>query len=204
MKRSVVLVALALLACGAAGVFWLNSGPDPAQFAHLTDPRFATRPDETMLVVEATGDPNIIGSRAFSTLFRTYFGLDGVSRLQRPPAPRARWPKPAETPKPQWVGQYALPVPAAVSTLSANAGDAELTAVLTTWAYGDVAEVLHVGSYASEAPDIIRLHEFVASNGYRVIGDHEEEYVSGPGMFFAGNPEKYLTIIRVRVERGRP
>jgi effector-binding domain-containing protein len=66
-----------------------------------------------------------------------------------------------------------------------------------------VAEILHVGSYSSEEPDIRRLHAFVESKGYRVIGDHEEEYVKGPGMFFAGDPDKYLTIIRVRIEKAQ-
>jgi hypothetical protein len=31
------------------------------------------------------------------------------------------------------------------------------------------------------------------------MGDHEEEYVRGPGMVFAGDPRKYLTIIRLRI-----
>lgn len=35
----------------------------------------------------------------------------------------------------------------------------------------------------------------------RVVGEHEEEYVKGPGMLFAGDPEQYLTIIRLRVEK---
>ena len=72
---------------------------------------------------------------------------------------------------------------------------------IRTWEYGMVAEVLHVGSYSSEEPDIRRLTDFIASQGYRVIGDHEEEYVKGPGVFFAGDPAKYLTIIRLRVEQ---
>ncbi len=203
MKRSIVVILLAVATAVVAIAWWFTRGPDPAQFAHLKNPRFATRADETMLVVHATGDPNLVASRAFSTLFRTYYRLDGVSRMQRPPAPRARWPKPLETPKGRWVGQYAVPVPA-ISALPAPAGEADQSPTLTTWTYGDVAEILHVGSYASEASDIMRLHEFVTSNGYRVIGEHEEEYVSGPGMFFAGDPEKYLTIIRVRVEKVRP
>ena len=60
---------------------------------------------------------------------------------------------------------------------------------ITTWAYGDVAEILHIGSYSTEQPDIERLRAFIDSRGYRVIGDHEEEYVKGPGMIFAGDPK---------------
>lgn len=59
-----------------------------------------------------------------------------------------------------------------------------------------------MGPYNAEQPDIERLLNFIKSQGYRVVGDHEEEYVKGPGMLFAGDPKNYLTIIRLRVERG--
>jgi len=73
--------------------------------------------------------------------------------------------------------------------------------VITTWAHGEVAEILHVGRYSAEQPDIERLFDFINAQGYRVIGEHEEEYVKGPGMIFAGDPEQYLTIIRLRVKK---
>lgn len=199
MKTALVVGALIVLVIVVVGVVWLRSGPAPSQFAYIKDPRLARMADQRMLVVEATGDPNLVGGRAFSTLFSTYYKLDGVSRRERPPAPRARWPSPADTPKAQWAGRYALPVPTSVSAVPAAA--TELPTTIATWTYGDVAEILHVGSYSSEEADIRRLHAFVASKGYRVIGEHEEEYVRGPGMIFAGDPNKYLTIIRVRVEK---
>jgi hypothetical protein len=55
------------------------------------------------------------------------------------------------------------------------------------------------GPYREEPADISRLQKFIAASGQRVLGEHEEEYVRGPGMFFAGDPQKYLTIIRLRV-----
>jgi effector-binding domain-containing protein len=112
---------------------------------------------------------------------------------------RGRQPQPADTPKHQWAGQYALPVPGEISAIAST--DEQLPISLTTWQYGDVAEVLHVGPYSSEEADIKRLLDFARSKGYRVVGDHEEEYVRGPGMIFAGDPDRYLTIIRVRVEK---
>jgi hypothetical protein len=151
---------------------------------------------QRVLVFEATGDPNVVGAHAFESLFKAYFKLEGVSRMSRPPAPRARWPHPADTPKDKWVGQYALPIPNTVAAAAAASG---VTA--DTWDYGDVAEVLHVGPYSAEQPTIQRLLDFIASQGYRVVGEHEEEYVKGPGMFFAGNPNDYLTIVRLRVEK---
>jgi hypothetical protein len=202
MKTALLVAVLAVAAMVImAGVMWFRSGPDPAQFAYLKDPRIVHMPDARMLVVEATGDPNVVGGRAFKTLFATYYKLDGVSRRQRPPAPRARWTQPAETPKAQWAGRYALPIPDAVKALPF--AQSELPTTLGTWTYGDVAEILHVGSYGSEEPDIRRLHAFVQSKGYRVVGEHEEEYVRGPGMFFAGDPNTYLTIIRVRIEKAQ-
>ena len=55
---------------------------------------------------------------------------------------------------------------------------AALRVSLETWEYGEVAEVVHVGPYTNEENDITRLQTFVATSGFRVIGDHEEEYSS--------------------------
>jgi effector-binding domain-containing protein len=66
-----------------------------------------------------------------------------------------------------------------------------------------VAEILHIGPYDREEPDIARLTGFIKDNGYSIIGDHEEEYLKGPGMFSKGNPEKYYTIIRYRVKKAQ-
>ena len=153
-----------------------------------------------MLVVEAEGDPNVVAASAFKLLFSTYYKLDGVSRLARAPAPRARWTDPESTPKDQWVGQYALPVPDSVEAPPASA-ETGLRTVVSMWRYGDVAEVLHLGPYSTEKDDIERLLQFISAQGYREVGEHEEEYVRGPGMFFAGDPDSYLTIIRLRVEK---
>ena len=54
---------------------------------------------------------------------------------------------------------------------------------------------------ARNNPPIQRLTGFIAAHGYRAAGEHEEDYVRGPGMIFAGNPGNYLTIIRLHVEK---
>ena len=82
-------------------------------------------------------------------------------------------------------------MPQSVTPHAARATEGLRTGV-ETWAYGDVAEILHEGSYGAEQPDIERLLRFIESSGDRVIGDYEEEYVKGPGIFFAGDPDKYL------------
>jgi hypothetical protein len=45
-----------------------------------------------------------------------------------------------------------------------------------------------------------KLKSFIAAKGYQFAGPHEEEYLRGPGMFGRGDPSKYSTIIRYRVE----
>ncbi|MFN8062253.1 MAG: hypothetical protein U0Q12_24085 [Vicinamibacterales bacterium] len=201
--RKLVTILSALAVAIGIGAWWMSRGPDASDFAHLREPRLSRLPDQRVLVVEAAGDPNEVAGAAFKQLFSTYYGLEGVSRAARPPAPRARWPRADSTPKAEWVGRYALPVPETVKT-PVIASTSGARASVSIWAYGDVAEVLHVGSYDTEAPDIERLIGFITASGYRVVGEHEEEYVRGPGRIFAGDPSGYLTIIRLRVERAAP
>ena len=73
--------------------------------------------------------------------------------------------------------------------------------MLTTWEYGEVAEVLHIGPYDREEPTLQRLREFVQVEGYALVEEHEEEYIRGPTMAGPGDPEQYLTILRYRVVR---
>jgi hypothetical protein len=49
-----------------------------------------------------------------------------------------------------------------------------------TWAYGTVAQVLHLRPYDQEQPTIEKLHQFIAEQGYELAGPHEEEYLSRP------------------------
>lgn len=198
-RATLLLVIAALLVVGGAAALWWRSGPTLDQFADLRAPRLITLRDQKMLVVDAAGDPNVVGSAAFKQLFSTYYSLEGVSRFGRPPAPRVRWMHPDTTPKDQWLGHYGLPLPDSVTELP-NVAAGGLRTTITTWAYGDVAEILHVGPYSREQADIERLLRFIDARGYRVTGEHEEEYVKGPGMLLAGDPEEYLTIIRLPIE----
>jgi hypothetical protein len=201
MKLALLLGIVTLVVAGGVAVRWRSRGPDVSQFVALREPRLTRMTDQRMLVVEATGDPNVVAGAAFKRLFKTYFTLHGVSKAGPQPAPRARWTFSVDTPRNEWRGRYALPVPEAVSDLPENSAG-PMPVVITTWAYGDVAEILHIGSYSTEQPDIERLRAFIDARGYRVVGDHEEEYVKGPGMIFAGDPDTYLTIIRLRVDNG--
>ena len=106
-----------------------------------------------------------------------------------------------DTPKAEWIGIYGMPIPATVEILPEKA---DPLVKIGTWDYGTVAEILHIGPYNEEVPTVGRLMAFISQNGYQVIGDHEEEYLRGPGMFGKGNPNKYFTIIRYRVTKAQP
>lgn len=170
----------------------LSGAQDAASFVKLKDPRITRMPHQKMLVVEAKGDPNVVGGAAFSKLFSAFFRIPGA----RMSPPRARWRDPATTPKSEWIGLYALPLPESVTALPPDLEGVRIE----TWEYGEVAEILHIGPYSEEAPTIERLHRYVREQGYEIIGPHEEEYLRAPGM---GNipQEEYQTIIRYAVRK---
>ena len=50
--------------------------------------------------------------------------------------------------------------------------------------------------------DVAHLQEpHLATLAPQIAGPHEEEYLRGPGMLFAGDPGTYLTLIRYQVRR---
>jgi hypothetical protein len=203
MKMLAWVLAIAVLLAGAV-VIWIGlpRGPKLEDVAHLAEPRLVRLPSQRVLVVRAVGDPNEVGKAAFGLLMNTYMKLPGVPKWgPEMKAPRARWPLDPDVPVNQWVGHYAMVIPDSISTLPESSPAEALTVEITTWAYGEVAEILHVGPYQLEEPTIDRLRSFVQDQGLQIAGDHEEEYLRGPGLIFRGNPEKYLTLIRYPVRR---
>jgi hypothetical protein len=185
-----------------AAIFFAMKGPDLSSYEPLREPRIATMQDTKMLVVEAKGDPNAVGQKAFDLLFKVYYRVKGTAKGPRQPAPRARWIG-DQSVKSEWTGYYGLPVPDDVTSLPATPQDPDYRVSLGVWKYGTVAEILHVGPYSKEEPTIEKITKFVRENGYEIAGPHEEEYLQGPGLFFKGNPEHYYTIIRYTIKKAR-
>jgi effector-binding domain-containing protein len=94
-----------------------------------------------------------------------------------------------------------MPVPEGVTEIPPHEADPGMSVSLTQWEYGQIAQIVHVGPYDKEEPTIERLKDFIAEQGYEIAGPHEEEYIKGPTMFSAGNPEEYVTIIRYQVKK---
>jgi hypothetical protein len=189
MKRiHCVVFPFVLVALG----FLSPEAQDLSRYEKLKEPRISPMPHQKMLVVESRGDPNIVAGSAFSKLFGAFFKIPGV----RMAPPRARWENPATTPKAEWIGLYALPLPESITTPPPGMEGVRIE----TWEYGEVAEILHIGPYSEEAPTIERLHQYILAQGYEIAGPHEEEYLKSTGM---GNipPEEYQTIIRYAVKK---
>ncbi len=202
MKKIFILLFVAAILGAVVLAFKFFRGPDLRIYEALKAPRISAKPDQKVLIVTAKGNPNVIGKRAFSTLYKTYFKLRDVPKTKL--IPRARWEAGSADDLDTALGHYALPVPDSVTAVPAGEIPAGLEIKIAAWKYGNVAEILHIGPYEKETPTVERLKDFIKESGYEIAGLHEEEYVKGPGMFGKGNPEKYYTIIRYPIEKINP
>jgi len=58
---------------------------------------------------------------------------------------------------------------------------------------GQAAQIMHMGPFATEAPTIMQLHQFIAEQGYALRGKHHEIYLSD---LRRTAPAKLKTVIR--------
>jgi len=82
----------------------------------------------------------------------------------------------------------------AVGKAAGKVGD-ELAARLRVERFdeGLCVQLMHVGPYAQEGPNIVRLHDFAAAEGLRLRGRHHEIYLSDPRRT---RPERMRTVLR--------
>ncbi|MGE5327758.1 MAG: GyrI-like domain-containing protein [Thiobacillus sp.] len=63
---------------------------------------------------------------------------------------------------------------------------------------GQCVQILHIGPYSTEGPNIQKMHQFAADQGYKLRGKHHELYFGDPRRTA---PEKLKTILRQPVEK---
>jgi hypothetical protein len=197
ITRTLIVLATIALSCPAS----MAQGNNATQFEQLKQPKISAKKNQKMLVIEAKGDPNVMGGQAFGLLFQLYYSLPETPKGRIQDFPRARWPESLQSPKADWTGLYALPVPETVTQLPPHQPREGLKASLATWEYSEVAEILHLGPYSREEPTLKQLKKFVQEQGYVTIGGHEEEYIVGPTTDSKRDTEKYITILRYRVQK---
>jgi hypothetical protein len=171
----------------------------------LKAPHIYTMPAKGVLVAQLKGHPGEVAGRAFRALFSARFKIKGIGR-KITESPRARFPREVfGMSKKLWnsvFSAYALPVPNSVRELPAKLRTVKgLKVTVEDWEYGEVAEILHVGPYSTEPGTIQKLEDYIRTQGYKIIEEHEEEYHAGPGMLRKGNPANYTTLIRYRIQK---
>jgi hypothetical protein len=60
-------------------------------------------------------------------------------------------------------------------------------------------QLMHIGPYADEAPNIERMHAYAIGQGYELRGKHHEIYLSDPNRTA---PERLKTVIRQPIGKG--
>lgn len=206
----VLIAAAAVLVIGAVVFVLTRKSPDLSSYLPLKEPRIGMRKDERVLEVEFDGPADKVIKQAYTALFRTYYGIKDSPKGPAMKPPKARYadiaaamaaaPSVDSLKSFNWKGSVAVPIPESLSVPEGKPEAGGMAARAATWKYGEIAEVLHLGSYETEAPTIERLTKYIAESGYRIVGDHEEEYLRGPGDMFV-QPKDYWTIIRYRVEK---
>jgi effector-binding domain-containing protein len=190
-KKKLKIIGVILIAIVSAGIIfkYISDQKYLHQFDNLIKPKISTKSDQNMLVADVKGVPGEVSGQAIGKLFKVVYKYKDKNQ---PLTLMGRWQ--FSDNDNTAAGQYGIPIKAGIKVDQ----DGVKSAI---WEYGLVAEILHIGSYDKEKPTVDRLTKFISDNGYRIIGDHEEEYIKGPGMFFKGNPANYRTIIRYRVTK---
>lgn len=85
-------------------------------------------------------------------------------------------------------------VDAAIAEVKAKKNPAALSRVrFETLAEGNAAQIMHIGPFSEESPNIERIHRFIESSGYKRVGKHHEIYMSD---IRKTAPQKWKTVIR--------
>ncbi|HUD03569.1 MAG TPA: GyrI-like domain-containing protein [Patescibacteria group bacterium] len=58
---------------------------------------------------------------------------------------------------------------------------------------GDSVQILHIGPYSAEGPNILKLHDYIKEHGWKLAGKHHEIYMSDPRRV---GKDKMKTVIR--------
>lgn len=169
------------------------------------------------LMIDGQGDPNT--SKDFADAITTLYGLSYAMKFMLKKGPEAiDYPvMPLEAVwwaddmndfmkanKSKWKWTAMIMQPSIINAKTMKAAKAELDRKkkalpaidlvrLEDMTEGACAQILHVGSYASEGPTIQKLHAFIKDQGKAPRGKHREIYLSDARRMA---PDKLRTIIR--------
>lgn len=164
----------------------------------VNTPIIAKLPKRRVLSVTATGTPDAVFAKIMPSLYGTAYGTK--FKVYKPAGQRmeighltSAYPKGLRAPISKWVIVTDLEVSDFVKAKDLIQKNPELPAALMKRPAGTYAQILHVGSYSKEAPTVEKLMAFIKENKLKIIGPHEEVYLTMPGP-------KAKTIIQYRVK----
>ena len=162
------------------------------------EPKIVEMLPQKMAVVTGKGTPDKVFSELMPALYGSVYTLKFDLKKKGLPTfkvsgLRARYPDAHLVPKEGWTHIIGLPIPMDTEVLPQKVAGVEVK--IETWNYGTVAQILHIGSYSEEGPNIERLLKFIEDNGYEIAGPHEEEYLTQP------DAKVVKTIIRYEVKK---
>lgn len=172
-------------------------------------------PARPFLMIDGTGDPNTSPEylHAIQALYPLAYGLRAAVKSASGdaytvmPLEGLWWTEdmrkfdPADKSNWLWTAMICLPdavtpemvdevLPAVTAAKNLDSG---AKARVKVFAEGTAAQILHIGPYADEAPNIEKLHQFIDDLGHSLSGKHHEIYLSDPRK---SDPAKMRTIIR--------
>jgi hypothetical protein len=180
-------------------------------------------PPLTYLMVDGHGDPNTAPAyaQAVEALYALAYRLKFISKVELerdyvvPPLEGLWWAEDHRSfttglDKGKWDWTMISLVPAWISPELYQRALDELrrkqalpglaTIRMERYEEGLAAQILHIGSYADEAPVLARLHqEWIPQHGYVESGKHHEIYLSDPRRVAAA---KLRTVLRQPVRKG--
>ena len=186
-------------------------------FPSPKEPAFVKVPKMRFIAVEGKGDPNTckefqeaIGA-LYSVAYTAKFTLKKSAKGKdfRVMPLEALWWVEGEknfltASKGEWSWKAMIMVPSHVTEKVVKDAQAQLEKKgkdlpglaklrLEDFEEGLSAQIMHIGPYSAERPNIEKLHKFIADNGYKLRGRHHEIYLGDPRR---SKPEKLKTVVR--------
>ena len=178
------------------------------------DPVLVEVPERSFLMVDGSGDPNTSADFAdavqalYSVSYTAKFRMRGEGVYYKVSPMEALWWSGdfedfLDAQKGSWSWTAMIPQPSVVTEEVIEEAKVEAGRKKTLPALGKLrferfeeglcAQLMHLGPYSAERPNIEKLRAFIAEQGYRPRGRHHEIYLGDPSRTA---PERLKTIIR--------
>ena len=160
-------------------------------------PHIYTMAAGRVLVAKIKGDPEITMDTAGITLY------SAGRKLKLSPSyisgRHIDWKQRHITPMKDWVVHYSRMVPETAIGLTDIKDSATASIFYDRRKETQVAEILHLGRYENIPESLVKLRQFVESQGYRLSGYYEEVYLVFEHI--ESDPDNYETLLRFQVSK---